>query len=344
MALLDEQNKVIYWDEVNWQWLPFVTPRVSPTNVSFRLHYGGSRTTINSKEDVLTLLLSEGYKLSPISNLGIYEISLGCYLYEGNVYQREGKTVLKNLSRLLSIISGKTTDYISNSLKGLGVISKEQIEGIISRYKKENIVFRGKVYSSYSELSREYGFSTTYILKWLSKGLSLEEIVNNYADKYSNSLRKGYIVDHLGTKYTCVGEMLDRWGIPPKSYRYRKSRGWSLERILTTPSKSNHLSKECVDFRGRVFPSMTVMAKEYGVSQMSILNHMKGGRTPAESLKHILNSPYINRVVKDHLGNSFTSNTKMTRYWNVNYETFRDRLRRGWSLEEALTGKKGSKN
>ena len=24
MALLDQQNKVIYWDEVNWQWLPDV--------------------------------------------------------------------------------------------------------------------------------------------------------------------------------------------------------------------------------------------------------------------------------------------------------------------------------
>lgn len=24
MALIDNQNKVVYWDEVNWQWLPFV--------------------------------------------------------------------------------------------------------------------------------------------------------------------------------------------------------------------------------------------------------------------------------------------------------------------------------
>ena len=24
MALVDFQNKIIYWDEANWQWLPFV--------------------------------------------------------------------------------------------------------------------------------------------------------------------------------------------------------------------------------------------------------------------------------------------------------------------------------
>lgn len=341
MALIDNQNKVIYWDEVNWQWLPFVTPRISSGIVSFRLHYGGSRTPITYKEDILNLLTSEGYILSPISNLGIYEISLGSYLYEGTVYKRKGRTVLKNLSGLLSIISGKTPDTISNSLKGMGVISKKQVVVLISEYKKENIEFRGRVYSSYSELSREYGFSTTYISKWLSKGLSLEEIVSNYKNNYLNSSRDGYIVDHLGTEYSCVGEMLDAWGITPKAYRYRKGRGWSIEKILTTPIKHSSLTKECMDFNGKIFPSIALMAKEYGVTQTSIVNHMKGGKTPAESLKHILDSSAVNRVVKDHLGNSFTSNTKMAKYWNVNYETFRDRIKRGWSLEEALAGKKG---
>jgi len=24
MALIDKQNKIVYWDEVNWQWLPLL--------------------------------------------------------------------------------------------------------------------------------------------------------------------------------------------------------------------------------------------------------------------------------------------------------------------------------
>lgn len=83
---------------------------------------------------------------------------------------------------------------------------------------------------------------------------------------------------------------------------------------------------------------MALMAKEYGVTQTSILNHMKGGKTPAEALKHILGSETSIKKVSDHLGNSFSSQSKMMEYWKVNYPTFRYRIRQGWSLEEALTG------
>lgn len=330
MALIDNQNKVIYWDEVNWQWLPFVTAKVAGANVYFRLQYNGTRTKVSSKEEVINFLLSKGYIFSPISNLGITEISFGCYLYEGIVYYRDKGNAIKNLSGLLSIISGKSSDTISLYLKGKGVLSEEVLENMFNK-KDCSIKFKGKVYSSYSKLAKEFGFSVDYLYKGLSKGLGLEEIISNYKSRW-------VIVDHLGTEYSCVGEMLDTWGITPKAYRYRKSVGWSLEKILTTPVKRSSLTKECVDFNGKIFPSMELMAKEYGVTQTSILNHMKGGKTPAEALKHILGSETSIKKVSDHLGNSFPSQAKMVEYWKVHYPTFRYRMRKGWSLEEALTG------
>lgn len=330
MALIDNQNKVIYWDEVNWQWLPFVTAKVAGANVYFRLQYNGTRTKVSSKEEVINFLLSKGYIFSPISNLGITEISLGCYLYKGIVYYRDKGNAIKNLSGLLSIISGKSSDTISLYLKGKGVLYEEVLENMFNK-KDCSIKFKGKVYSSYSKLAKEFGFSVDYLYKGLSKGLGLEEIISNYKSRW-------VIVDHLGTEYSCVGEMLDTWGITPKAYRYRKSVGWSLEKILTTPVKRSSITKECVDFNGKIFPSMELMAKEYGVTQTSILNHMKGGKTPAEALKHILGSETSIKKVSDHLGNSFPSQAKMVEYWKVHYPTFRYRMRKGWSLEEALTG------
>lgn len=334
MALLDQQNKVIYWDEVNWQWLPFVQTHVRKTKVSLILQYKGVRTSINSKKEVINFLISKGFILSPISKLGILEVSLGNYLYQGRIYQSEGVRSLKSLNILLSLISGKSEQYIYNSLKGRGVLSQEQIECIISE--REVFEFRGKVYRSYSELSREYGFSVAYLSKWLSRGMSLEGIVSKYKGKKA-------IVDHLGVEYSCLSEMLNKYGITLKAYKRRRENGWSLEKNLTTPIKKAPVATECIDLDGKVYPSMNALCKEYGVSHASLLYHIRRGKTISEALQLLLSSENFVYQVKDHLGNSFSSKVKMAEHWKVNYDTFRDRIKRGWSLGEALTGERGGK-
>ena len=228
MGLVDYSNKVIYWDEVNWQWLPFVQIHVRKTKVSLILQYKGVRISVHSKKEVIDFLGSKGFILTPISNLGILEVSLGSYLYNGNIYNQDGVRPIKSLPVLLSVISEKSKQLMFKNLEGVGVLSKEQLERIVSKGKC--IEFRGKVYKSYSELSRDYGFSIAYLSKWLSKGMSLEEIVNNYKGKKA-------VVDHLGNKYSCLGDMLNSWGISLKSYKSRLSSGWSLEKNLTTPTE-----------------------------------------------------------------------------------------------------------
>ena len=42
-------------------------------------------------------------------------------------------------------------------------------------------------------------------------------------------------------------------------------------------------------------------------------------------------------VVKDHLGNKFSSVTEMCKYYNIERTTYVGRLKRGYSVEEALT-------
>ena len=127
--------------------------------------------------EVIDFLESKGFIFAPISNLGILEVSLGSYLYNGKIYQKDGVRPIKNLPVLLSLISGKSKQLIFKNLEGKGVLSKEQLEVMISKGK--GIEFRGKVYKSYSELSRDYDFSLAYLSKWLSKGLSVEDIVIN---------------------------------------------------------------------------------------------------------------------------------------------------------------------
>ena len=329
MALIDYSNKIIYWDEVNWTWLPYITYRHTKTGVKLILQYKGTVEELKSNKDFLTFLGKVGYSLQPISKLGITELSLGCYLYEGVIYSEDGRKPLKTLSRLLSLISGKTPTNMSAKLKGLGILSKEKVRDLVSE--NDSIEFRGKDYTSYSSLARRYGVSHHTLFKKLKEGKSIEEIIS----KYENSK----IVDHLGKEYRTEKEMYETWGIPRNAYAHRKDLGWSLEAILTTPVRSIRSKDTWVDFNGKAFPSLTAMCKEYGVSRESVSLYMKKGMSPGDAIKGLLSRRNNKTKVIDHLGNEFTSYSKMLEHWGVFGSTFRYRMENSWSLEEALTNK-----
>jgi hypothetical protein len=333
MALIDYSNKIIYWDEVNWTWLPYITYRHTKTGVKLILQYKDTVEELKSDKDFLTFLGKVGYSLQPISKLGITELSLGCYLYEGVIYSEDGRKPLKTLSRLLSLISGKTPTNMSAQLKGLGILTEEKVKDLVSE--QNTIEFRGRHYSSYSNLARKYGVHHNTLFKKVKDGVSLEEIIS----EHENSK----IVDHLGKEYKTEKEMFKAWGITRNAYAGRKDLGWSLEEILTTPLKSRRSKDSWVDFNGKVFPSLTAMCKEYGVSRESVTLYMNKGMSPGDAIKGLLSRRNNKSKVVDHLGNEFSSYSKMLEYWGVFGATFRYRMKSGWSLEEALTGKKSNK-
>lgn len=317
MPLIDDVNKVIYWDEVNWLWLPYVKIKGKGSNVS-------------SKEGALKLISNKGYSFSSLDSLGIVEISLGCYLYEEKIYQSDSSVSLRSLASFLAMVFGKSRNTLLYFLKGKGVISKKCLEGLNSSFSA--FEFRGKSYQSYAELSREYGFSISYISQNIARGFSLDEIVERYENR-------GTKLDHLGNKFNSIDDMCKHWGITVKAYKNRRDSGWSLEKRLTIPIKDTQVAQECVDFKGNVFPSIKRMAEEYGINPTNILYHVKKGKTPAEALKYLLTNGKAALNVQDHLGNYFSSYKEMADYHGINVDTLRDRLKGGASIEESLSDK-----
>jgi len=328
VALVDNINKVIYWDEVNWQWFPYI--KIEGEKLKVRDFNQGINMykDVHSREEIIDLLSEEGYLFSSLSSLGVTEISKGCYLYNGTIYRKIGEGSFKNFSQFLSMVTGWSLGYIYKQLKGLGVVSKQWIEELNS--KKSKITFQGKVYNSYSEFTKEYGLSKAYLHSKLDKGFSLEEIVTNYKSPRMS------MKDHLGNKFSSVNEMVKHWDISYSAYKRRLDRGWSLEKTLTTPVKKKTIVKECVDFKGNVFPSIKSMAENYEVPYSTLYKLITGGMTPEEALEYLLSK----REVTDHLGNSFTSYNKMAKFYGIKSGTLSTRLKRGWTLEEALTGKR----
>lgn len=335
MALLDTLNNIIYWDEVNWQWLPYVSTKVNRGELVTRLKRNDSYTSKISREVVIQFLEDKGYSFISLDSIGVAEVSLGCYLYKGKVYQRDSGHSLKNFSTFLSMISGKSQTYIFNYLKGRGVLSNLQLDELFST---QNVLeYKGKVYKSQLEFVKEYGFSRTYFVKCLDKGMSLDEIVSNY-----KNFKDGR-VDHLGKEFKTEKEMAKHWGVSLEVYKGRRRSGWSLEKSLTTPTRLVREPVEYRDFKGRVFSSAKSMAKEYKVSSTTLLRMLDGGRS-AEEVTRFLSQRVVHRrrgvTCSDHLGNSFPTKSEMLAHWGISKSTFDGRLRRGWSLAEALTGNK----
>lgn len=335
MTLLDTLNNIIYWDEVNWQWLPYVSTKVNKGKLVTRLKRNGSYTSKISREIVIQFLIDKGYSFRSLESIGVVEVSMGCYLYKGKVYQRDSGHPLKNFSTFLSMISGKSQTYIFNYLKGRGVLSNLQLEELLSTQKV--LEYKGKIYKSQLEFIKEYGFSRTYFMKCLNKGMSLDEIVSNY-----RNFKEGR-VDHLGKEFKTEKEMAKHWGISLEVYKGRRRSGWSLEKSLTTPTRLVRESIEYRDFRGRVFSSAKSMAKEYKVSSTTLLRMLDGGKSTEEVTRFLSQRVVQGRrgvTCSDHLGNSFPTKSEMLSRWGISKSTFDGRLRRGWSLAEALTGNK----
>ena len=89
------------------------------------------------------------------------------------------------------------------------------------------------------------------------------------------------------------------------------------------------------------------MAKEYKVSSTTLLRMLDDGKS-TEEVTRFLSQRVVQRrkgvTCSDHLGNSFPTKSEMLAYWGISKSTFDGRLRRGWSVEKALTGnrKRGS--
>lgn len=268
MALIDQQNKVIYWDEVNWQWLPFLAKE---RNGKFYLIKDKKRFPVKCKEDVVSLIKSFGFCLSPIQDLGIIEVSAGYFLYKGGLYSTG--TPKTGIIKLISIISGNSLSKIHNEIKGHGVLSKNIFEELLSR---DTVEYKGKVYKSLRNLAENLNVPYSYMRNHLSKGRTIDEIIKMYVPRD--------VSDHLGNKFDSVSSMIEYWGISRNAYLGRRAKGLPLEEILTKPVKSLKRLKEYKDFEGNVFSTKAEMAEHWGVNYSTFRNRLGLGWSLEEAL------------------------------------------------------------
>lgn len=158
--------------------------------------------------------------------------------------------------------------------------------------------------------------------------------------------KKKRVNDHTGKEYPCLDDMCAAYGVPSSTYRNRRARHWTMAQALTVPvagtmPKVNH-RKPIADHTGRPFSSVKEMAEHWGITEKVYWSRLRICKWPLEK---ILTEPVMKNTapnaksIKDHEGNSFGSISEMCRYWKIGLTTYRERRKRGYGIERALTEK-----
>ena len=102
--------------------------------------------------------------------------------------------------------------------------------------------------------------------------------------------------------------------------------------------------KEYYDHKGHKFKTVTDMCKYWNIKPDTYKYRIRIGKTVEEALTLPMHSFFNSKPVQDHQGNWFNSVIKMTEAWGVSSpQLYHDRRQKGWTLEEALVGKRKDK-
>lgn len=144
--------------------------------------------------------------------------------------------------------------------------------------------------------------------------------------------------DHEGNSFKSIQAMADHWSISAPTLKDRLRRGMSIEQALTEPLRV----VVAKDHLGQTFESLRAMCEHWGVDYNVFRDRRLKGWPLEECLTGRKRTHYsCAKECKDHLGNKYPSMAHMCRRYNISVGTFKGRIKRGESVEAALTGKLG---
>lgn len=205
-----------------------------------------------------------------------------------------------------------------------------------------DITVKGKVFPSLAELARHYGLNYQVVAKRRKAGWTPEEIALGKKSPHRNA----QAIMCAGKQYTSLQALAREFGLPSETVRKRiKEKGWTAEQAvgLTDGPISTHSAK--VSFRGVTYPSMSALARKYGVKKVTLRQRYK---TLGWSLEESLGlAPHISksggpRFFEFHkrpqvcAGKKYNSIAQLAKSHGIKESIVRSRCNLGWTPEQAV--------
>ena len=201
----------------------------------------------------------------------------------------------------------------------------------------------GNEFKNQESMCKYWNVKACTVHRRLQRGWSLERALTEKAikgrPKTTKIIKEKFVTDHLGNRFKNITRMCEYYGITLNTYSNRIKNGWSLERTLT---EKLHI-RNCVesyDHLGNVYPSIDIMCSKYKICRHVYTERIKAGWSIERALTEPVKTQQSREfymMTKDHLGNEYKSTSDMCKHYNIALNTFKRRIRKGWSLKNALT-------
>lgn len=213
----------------------------------------------------------------------IDEFKYNNYLLEnGSVISSKQYFGVKLLAVCLNVDAHKINKLRTKGFAWLDIIQYH--DQLILNQSKFKVTYKNKDYKNIIDLCKHLKINYTKFKKYReTKPLEpLESCINKFLKKSTTT-----IYDHLGNEYSSQLEMCNYYNILPDVYHSRKKLNWTLEKILTTPSKSKYIQnieRTQIDHMGIEYDSFSQMCRHYGKSTATVRYRLRRGRTLKEAL------------------------------------------------------------
>lgn len=190
----------------------------------------------------------------------------------------------------------------------------------------------GNEFESKVAMCAHWNIPRTVFFRRQRQGWSLEKsLTEPLTKRYQHKSQSRFITDHLGNTFTCIEEMCKAHGISKQQYIINIRNNCTIEQALTTVTTVG-VAK---DHKGNTYSSINEMCRAYGITKTVLRSRLELGWTLAE----ILENPqkrHPEKKATDHLGNEYDSVNEMLEHYGVSHIKYMERLKRGYTQEEAL--------
>lgn len=187
--------------------------------------------------------------------------------------------------------------------------------------------FNGRVFDSVSEMCRYYGVSVSTYNNRIKNGWEQKKALMTKTNH-----KRETVSDGMGNIFKSISEMCRHYGIDRSVYNYRVRTGWSRQEALGIVDRDNYVT----DHMGNKYKSINKMVQNYGIDINTYIQRVEAGWDKEKALTEEPNNRVYTNGVSDHLGNKFKSLYDMCQYYGISEATYIQRLKLGWSQQDAL--------
>lgn len=198
--------------------------------------------------------------------------------------------------------------------------------------------YKGLEYKTFGEMCKVYGKTEKLVRFRLENNWNLKDALTKKSSvsihKYKK-VKSDVILDSDGNIFSSLEDLCKYYKKSVEIVSGRLDRGWSLKDALFISSRDPGV---IMDRNGVWYDSIGDMCKYWGTSAVLVRDRLKLGWSVKDALELKVGSRVdkYKDLVEDHLGKSYKSRAYMCYSYGKDEDTVNRRLRKGWTLRDAL--------